>query len=153
MASSRWGSRIRAKSAKESDTSSRTKKSSAYDPAFRQHLEDHGVLLNNRTQRPDNWAEINSRIAQPRPSLSPSRFSETAFESFQQSNEEALTEAEVMSKAFPIIAGTANIPHSENLSFGNLKDLTDGSIIKAQPDFYDGRSTSSIQPMHDSPCR
>lgn len=145
MASSQSGSRKRAKSGKESDTSSRTKKSSAYDPAFRQHLEDHGVLLNNRTQRPDNWAEINSRIAQPRPSLSPSRFSETAFESFQQSNEEALTEATVMSKVFPIIAGTADIPSQENLPFGNFKDLTDGSITKAQPDFYDGSGPANLE--------
>ena len=45
-----------------------------------------------------------------------------------------------MSTAFPIIAGSACIPtpHSENLYFGNLKDLTDGSISKAKPDFYDG---------------
>ena len=43
-----------------------------------------------------------------------------------------------MSKVFPIIAGTADIPSQENLRFGSLKDLTDGSITKAQPDFYDG---------------
>lgn len=43
-----------------------------------------------------------------------------------------------MSKVFPIIAGTADIPSQENLRFTNLKDLTDGSITKAQPDFYDG---------------
>lgn len=43
-----------------------------------------------------------------------------------------------MSKAFPIITGTADIPSQENLPFTNLQDLTDGSITKAQPDFYDG---------------
>ena len=43
-----------------------------------------------------------------------------------------------MSKAFPIIAGTAGIPSQENLLFGNLKYLTDGSITQAKPDFYDG---------------
>ena len=43
-----------------------------------------------------------------------------------------------MSKAFPIIAGTADIPSQENLLFGNLKHLTDGSIIKAKPDCYGG---------------
>ena len=43
-----------------------------------------------------------------------------------------------MSKTFPIIAGTTNIPSQENLRFTNLKDLTDGSITKAQPDSYDG---------------
>ena len=35
-----------------------------------------------------------------------------------------------MSKAFPVIAGTADIPSQENLLFGNLKHLIDDSIIK-----------------------
>ena len=51
---------------------------------------------------------------------------------------QALTENQVMSMVFPIIAGTAEIPSQENLCFGNLKDLADGSITKAKPDFYDG---------------
>ena len=89
-------------------------------------------------QRPSNWAEINERLAQPRQSLSPSQFTDTAFEAFKRTSKYALTESKVMSKAFPILAGTADIPSQENLRFVNLKDLTDGSITKAQPDFYDG---------------
>ena len=42
-----------------------------------------------------------------------------------------------MSKAFPVITGTADIPSQKNLLFGNLKHLTDDSIAKAKPDFYD----------------
>ena len=144
MSSSQSGSRKRAKTGRESDMSSKTKKSSAYDPAFEQHLIDHGIRMNNCAQKPSNWAEINRRITQPRPSLSPSRFSETAFETFQQTNEEALTEATVMSKAFPIIAGTSDIPSQENLLFGNLKHLTDGSITKAKPDCYDGSCPADL---------
>ena len=49
-----------------------------------------------------------------------------------------------MSKVFPIIAGPANFPSQENLSFGNLKDLTDGFITKAQPDFYDGSRPADL---------
>ena len=138
MDSSQSGSRKRVKTGRESDTSSSTRRTSSYDPPFEQHLKDHGIYMNNRAQKPNNWAEINERLAQPRPSLSPSQFSEGAFEAFQETNEEALTESKVMSKAFPIIAGTADIPSQENLRFTNLKDLTDGSITKAQPDFYDG---------------
>ena len=100
--------------------------------------------MNNRAPKPSNWAEINSRMAQPRPSLSPSHFSETVFETFQQTNEEALTENTVMSKVFPIIAGTADIPSQENLPFGNLKPLTDGSITKTKPDFYDGSRPADL---------
>ena len=107
-----------------------------------------GVMIlkekNNRSQKSNHWAEINRRIIQPRPSFSPSRFSETAFETFQQTNEEALTENTVMSKAFPIIAGTADIPSQENLLFGNLKHLTDDSITKAKPDCYDGSRPADL---------
>ncbi|KAL9045064.1 MAG: hypothetical protein Q9214_001849 [Letrouitia sp. 1 TL-2023] len=142
MYSSYSSSRKRAKTGRNSGTISTARKSSAYDPAFKQHLNDYGVYKNNRAQKPSNWANINERLAKPRPSLSPSQFSEAAFETFLQTNEDALTENAVMSKAFPIITGTADLPSQENLRFGNLKDLTDGSITKAQPDFYDG-----IRPM------
>ena len=144
MSASQSGSRKRAKTGRESGTSSSTRKTSAYDPAFEQHLIDHGIHMNNRAPKPSNWAEINSRMARPRPSLSPSRFSENAFEAFQQINQDALTESTVMSKVFPIIAGTAAIPSQENLLFGNLKDLTDGSIPKAKPDFYDGSRPADL---------
>ena len=100
--------------------------------------------MHNRTPKPSNWAEINSRMAQPRPSLSPTRFTESAFEAFQQINQEALTENTVMSKVFPIIAGTPAISSQENLLFGNLKDLTDGSIPKAKPDLYDGSRPADL---------
>ncbi len=145
MSSSQSGSRKRAKTGRESDISSKTKKSSAYDPAFEQHLIDHGIYPHgydydddDGSVYPDNWEEINERLAQPRPSLSPSRFPREAFRKFEKTNMQALTENTVMSKAFPIIAGTADIPSQENLLFGNLKHLTDGSITKAKPDFYDG---------------
>lgn len=143
MASSQSDSRKKPKTGRESDVSSKTRKSSAYDPEFEQHLIDHGIYPEGyggvrNLQEPHNWEEINARLALPRASLSPSRFTREAFLDFKEKNQEALTEATVMSTVFPIIAGSANIPHSENLRFGNLKDLTDGSITKAQPDFYDG---------------
>ena len=50
----------------------------------------------------------------------------------------------MISKVFPIIAGTTNIPSQENVLFGNLKDLTDGSITKAKPDFYDGSRPADL---------
>ena len=50
---------------------------------------------------------------------------------------QALTENTVISKAFPIIADTSDIPSQENLLFGNLKHLTNNSITKAKPDYYD----------------
>ena len=143
--SSQSGSRKRAKTERESEISSKRKKTSAYDPVFEQHLIDHGVYPHeydydddDGSVYPDNWEEINQRLTQPRSSLSPSRFPREAFLDFKKKNIQALTENTVMNKAFPIIAGTADISSEGNILFGNLKDLTDGSITKAKPDFYDG---------------
>lgn len=151
MSSSQSGSRKRAKTGRESDLSSKTKKSSAYDGSFEQHLIDHGVYPHgydydddDGSVYPDNWEEINERLAQPRRSLSPSRFPREAFRKFEKTNMQALTENTVMSKAFPIIAGTSDIPSQENLLFGNLKHLTDGSITKAKPDCYDGSRPADL---------
>ena len=149
MDSSQSGSRKRAKTGTESDISSKTRKSSAYDAGFEQHLVDHGIYPDEYDHGdgsvcPDNWEEINERLAQPRSSLSPSRFPREAFVNFKKTNIQALTENTAMSKAFPIIAGTADIPSQENLYFGNLRDLTDGSITKAKPDFYDGSRPADL---------
>ena len=61
-----------------------------------------------------------------------------------QANEEALTENTVISKAFPIIAGTSDISSQENLLFGNLKHLIDGFITKVKPDCYDGSRPADL---------
>ena len=113
------------------------------------HLIDHGVYPEGHggvrnLQESHNWEEINARLALPRASLSPSRFTREAFLDFKAKNEEALTEATVMSKAFPINAGTSDIPSQENLLFGNLKHLTDDSIAKPKPDCYDGSRPTDL---------
>ena len=143
MSTSQSGSKKRARREDESEISVKSRKTSAYDPNFEQHLIDHDIYpegyggLEN-VREPLNLEEIQARLAIPRASLSPSRFGREEFWDFKEKNRGALTESTAMSKAFPIITGNAKIPSQENLIFGNLKDLTDGSISKAQPDFYDG---------------
>jgi hypothetical protein len=149
MVSSQSGFRKRAKSEKESNTSSTTRKSSAYNRDFEQHLIDHDIYPeeydnDEDSEEPANMEDINQRLAQSRSSLSSSRFTREQFLNFKKKNREALTENKVMSKVFPIIAGTADIPSQKNLSFGNFKDLTDGSITKGQPDFYDGSRPANL---------
>ncbi|MCJ1423861.1 hypothetical protein MMC29_001746 [Sticta canariensis] len=144
---SRSTSRTRSKSTNTlgvSTVKTSHRKSSAYHRDFEQHLIDHDIHLNNRTQKPHNWDEIQQKMAQPRPSLSPSKFSDGAFENFQQANEEALTESMVMRKSFPIISGDADIPSAGELPFGNLKPLTDGTLVDPKPDFYDGARLAQI---------
>lgn len=151
MSESQSGSRSRASfpSASNRSTKPSTRKSSAYDPGFEQHLIDHGIYPEGHDdeglEEPNNSKEIMDKIKQRRPSLSPSRFSRKDFLNFKQLNRDALTEKTVMRTIFPIVAGPADIHHAEDLPFRNLKDLTDGSISKAQPDFYDGSRPSELK--------
>ena len=143
MDSSQSSSRKRAKTGRESGTSSSTRKTSAYDPAFAQHLIDHGIHPEGRDddegfKEPANIEAIHDRLARSRSSLSPSRFTRKDFLEFKQKNRNALTEDTVMSQVFPIVAGNVDTYSQENLFFRNLKPLTDDSITKARPDFYDG---------------
>lgn len=128
-----------------------TKKSSAYDPNFEQHLIDHGVYPidydfpdDREPPRPNNEEEILNRLTQPRPSLSSSHFSHKAFCTFKRTNSRALTETMVMRKPFPTISGDNGIPSAAELPFGNLEPLTDGTIVDAKPDFYDGANPAQI---------
>jgi hypothetical protein len=45
--------------------------------------------------KPNNWAEINQRLSQSRPSLSPSNFPGEAHEKFVQADADAVKEKQV----------------------------------------------------------
>jgi len=132
-------------------TTSKTKKTSPYDPNFEQNLIDNSIYPDDYDfpdgrdpPRPNNENEILDRLGQPRLSLSPSRFPEKAFRSFKQHNSRALNEDAIMADVFPVIYGTAPIPSSKNLVFGNLEQLTYGNFVDAKPDFYDGARPAQI---------
>ncbi|KAI9841528.1 MAG: hypothetical protein M1837_000629 [Sclerophora amabilis] len=154
MPSDQSTSRTKSKSVNtlaESTAKTSHRKSSAYHRDFEQHLIDHGVypshydfLDDRESQRPKNEEEILDRLALPRPSLSPSRFSNNAFDNFVRTNSRALTEPMVMRNLIPTISGDANIPSAGELPFGNLEPLTDGTLVDAKPDFYDGARPAQI---------
>src|SRR5205814_1125399 len=104
-----------------------------------------GIYMNSRKWKPSNLNEIRQRLAQLRPSLSPSRFSEGAFEEFQQKNEDVIDENEVMSTVLPEIHGNRpDIRNKKNKLFTRLDSMTDGTTVDAQPDFYDGADLDSL---------
>ena len=129
---------------KTSNTEGSKRRSSAYNEDFEQYLSDNGIYMNNRKSKPSNVDEIRQRLAQPRPSLSPSRFSEGAFEEFQQKNEDVIKEGDVMKDVLPTLYSTTTIPHQEDLLFLRLKSITDEDTVDAKPDFYDGVWSESI---------
>ncbi|KAL9123877.1 MAG: hypothetical protein Q9217_006736 [Psora testacea] len=132
-------------------TTSKTKKTSPYDPNFEQNLIDNSVYPDDYDfpdgrdpPKPNNENEILDRLGRPRPSLSPSQLPEKAFRSFKQKNSRALNEDAVMAEVFPMIQGNAHIPSAKNIAFGNLEPLTHGNLVDAKPDSYDGAPPAQI---------
>lgn len=137
--SSSLSSLKRRRSTYPSSTTTKSKKSTtAYNRNFEQNLIDHGIYLDNRAQKPENWEEIKNRLAVPRPSLSPSNLSEEAFEAFQTSDSQAKDEDDVMIDLIPIISGVNNDFSARKTILRNLKPLTDGTIVPPNPDLYYG---------------
>ena len=129
---------------KSSNKSSKTGKTIVYDRPFAQNLEDHGIFMNNRFQKPSNMNAINQKLARKRQSLSPSCFSEATFEAFQQKNDDAYAEDDVKATVLPVIIGDAQITGSRNVEFNNLAPLTDGTISKDKPDYYEGSRPTDL---------
>ncbi|KAL8387196.1 hypothetical protein RB595_010087 [Gaeumannomyces hyphopodioides] len=128
--------------ASASETTKSKRSITAYQPAFDQHLIDHSIhpLRKSRKPREDDRRNITEALAVPRPSLSPSKFSDGAFEEFENANLEAKDEEAVKANVIPTITGSrhANHPCARDTVFGNLDPLTDGSIARAKPDLYYG---------------
>ncbi|KAG5792211.1 hypothetical protein H9Q69_008735 [Fusarium xylarioides] len=113
-------------------TTTKTKKSTPYDRNFDLHLTEYRIHPTYSSQKPD-LEEVRTRSAVPRPSLSPSRFSEGAFETFQDSNARARDEDDVLATVIPTILGLSQASRNcaRNTAFRNLKPLTDSTITAA----------------------
>ena len=124
-----------------------TRSTSAYDRAFQQHFIDHDILPdkyafpNGQTpQRLDSVEEIRHALSQPRPSLSPSQFSDERFEDFQRADAHAFKESQVVADVIPILEGDIGDRKcvARQVPFSNLDPLTDGTLVAACPDLYYG---------------
>ncbi|KAH0547705.1 hypothetical protein FGG08_000194 [Glutinoglossum americanum] len=89
---------------------------------------------------------IQQQLAEPRPSLSPSQFSEGAFNDFRKKANRAVNKADVMAKAFLIPEGNSDVPSGIKRTFTNLAALTDGAIVDVQPDSYYGARPDQLDP-------
>ncbi|EEH19029.2 hypothetical protein PABG_01348 [Paracoccidioides brasiliensis Pb03] len=134
------------------DTRDTTKSTSTtpYNRNFQQNLIDHGVYPDGY-EYPDgripamlnNWKEINETLARPRPSLSPSKFSDEHFRKFKRADTHASKEQPVTSSSssvIPIIEGDVDDPKCAGGGYplGNLAPLTDGTLAQAKPDHFYG---------------
>jgi len=116
---------------------------------FQQNLVDHGVYPEEYEYpdgrvppAPDNWEEINQRLAQPRSSLSPSQFSDGAFRKFKRADAHASKENKVTDSVIPIIEGVIRDGRcvAGGIPLTNFDHLTDATISPGNPDrFYGAR--------------
>ncbi|MCJ1449624.1 MAG: hypothetical protein MMC23_010146, partial [Stictis urceolatum] len=124
----------------------RTKSTGTYDRDFQQHLidsrifpDEHEYTDGSVPAEPINWDKINSRLAQPRPSLSPSQFSDGHFKQFKKANAYASKEKQISETVIPIIEGTVSgRSRSGGVPFNNLDPLTDGTLKPGNPDIFYG---------------
>lgn len=110
-------------------------------------MTDHGIYPNfyefpdgQIPGMPENWGDINERLARRRPSLSPSSFSNEDFRRFQRAEAQASKEQPVTTHVIPTIEGDFN-GHgcaSGGYPFTNLAPLTDGTLAAAKPDYLYG---------------
>ncbi|KAF2816851.1 uncharacterized protein BDZ99DRAFT_483960 [Mytilinidion resinicola] len=125
----------------------KTKSTGVYDFAFELHLVDNAVyphgyryLDNSVPAKPNDWRAINQILAQRRPSLSPSKFTDEEFERFAQTDADAVGEKKVLELVIPTIEG--NITNAgyrlRGIPFDNLVPLTDRALKPGNPDIYYG---------------
>jgi hypothetical protein len=134
-------------SSRPTTNTTRTKSTGVYDRAFHQHLVDNGVypqghrhLDGSVPAKPENWKAVNQILALPRPSLSPSRFTDEDYENFVQADADASKEKQVSETVIPIIEGKIRDAkcRSGGVPFSNLDPLTDGTLKPGNPDLYHG---------------
>jgi hypothetical protein len=129
-------------------TNTRTTGSSGpYSRNFQQRLIDGGVYPDEYEYpdgrvppEPDNIEEINERLKQPRPSLSPSQFPNEKFREFKRADAHVSKENKATKTVVPIIEGkiTDNKCVEGDVLFNNLAPLTEDMLTAAKPDLYCG---------------
>jgi len=100
----------------------------------------------SQRDKPGNWRELQDALANPRPSLSPSRFSDGAFDRFCEAEAEARNEDGVNRETLPTILGEKrrDYPSAGNVRFTNVDDMAPDVFKKAQPDLYWGARPEQI---------
>ncbi|KAK3337511.1 hypothetical protein B0T19DRAFT_397123 [Cercophora scortea] len=79
-----------------------------------------------------------------RPSLAPSEFSDGAIEQLFDANANSATQMDIEREFVPAIHGQSRVPRSGNVSWTNMRSLTEGQTVAPQPDLYYGSRVSDI---------
>ena len=101
--------------------------------------------LDSEPLEPENLEAIRQALAQSRGSLSPSRFSDSAFARFKKENRRATSELKAVTNVMPFIAGPKDGRYETagDVPFYNLVKF-DPNITTPKPDMYYGARPSQI---------
>jgi hypothetical protein len=125
----------------------KTKSTGVYDRNFQQHITDNKVYPHGyeypdgrMPAKPNNHQDIIQILAQPRSSLSSSKFTDEEYERFVRADAHAAKEKQVSELVIPIIEGKIADAQcrSGGIPFANLDHLTDGMLKPGNPDIYYG---------------
>jgi hypothetical protein len=92
----------------------------------------------SQRDEPENWRKLKDALANPRPSLSPSRLSDSAFDRFCEAEAEARDENDVVTDSLPTILceRRRDYPSAGNEPFRNVYDMAPDVFKKPKPDLY-----------------
>lgn len=124
-----------------SASTTKTKSSkSPYNRGFEQHLADHAIHHVKMSEKPANLDTIRTALRASRRSLSPSTFTATEFEAYEEAEIGTMDEGDVLHNVIPTIMGSSQQGHiyARKTRCTNLQPLTDGTIVPPFPYEYYG---------------
>jgi hypothetical protein len=142
----------RKRSSTSGGSSSTRKSKFSYDANCGQNLIDGGIYPEGyepddiqEPAEPRNMDDLQHALRVPRPSLSPSQFSDSAFKEFKKKTARAGDEANARADIMSIIAGEARKQHhyASDRLFNHLEPLAD-DLPAPKPDLYDGALPQQI---------
>ncbi|KAK0617801.1 hypothetical protein B0T17DRAFT_600818 [Bombardia bombarda] len=116
---------------------SKFRKSTWNDANFERHLVEHNVFF---TGGPVPTAHDRERLTRRRESLSELNYPESAFKDFDDANNDAFKNVDVLHKVVPIIEGPNRLRFYNmiNVEFTDMQPITGDKTVTPQPHFCDG---------------
>ncbi|KAJ4392523.1 hypothetical protein N0V85_006984 [Neurospora sp. IMI 360204] len=117
--------------------STKSKRSSAYDPEFATILRECGIYPDGDPSLLANLEELR-RERDVRPSLAPSVYPDERVQYYMDENANAITELDTERMVARAFLGESPLPKSGNIPWSNLSSMTEHQTIAPQPDLYYG---------------
>ncbi|KXS97902.1 hypothetical protein AC579_402 [Pseudocercospora musae] len=117
-------------------------------------LAENNIYESMPDNKPDNYDDIMRRMAQPRPSLSPSRCLDSVYQEYLAAHDTSTNESAIAEKVVaPFFAPASKYTSGRNTTFSELKPITATPIPKPKPDLFIGEHRGTLHPDALKACR